>query len=433
MSFVMNCLDVNEKGELRIGGADLTEVAKKYGTPAYVMDENEIRRNCRVYTKAMNDYYDGNGIVLYASKALSCKYIYKIMAEENMGVDVVSGGELYTALKAGFPADKIYFHGNNKTEDELRMAIENGVGRIVVDNIFELEALDKLSGEYGKKSAIMFRIKPGIDAHTHSFVQTGQIDSKFGVALETGEAEEIVKRASEMENVAVVGLHCHIGSQIFELAPFELAAEKMMNFIGDIKDKYAVETDELNLGGGYGIKYVDTDAPIDYDKYIEAVSKVARRIADERGLKLPFMVMEPGRSIVAPAGLTLYTIGAVKEIPGVRTYVSVDGGMGDNPRYIMYESEYEAVAVGNPNGDKEMTATIAGKCCESGDVLVKDAKLPKVKNGDLLAVLATGAYNYSMASNYNRIPRPPIVMIKDGEMKLAVKRESYDDLIACDL
>ena len=279
----------------------------------------------------------------------------------------------------------------------------------------------------------MFRIKPGIDAHTHSFVQTGQIDSKFGVALETGEAEEIVKRASEMENVAVVGFHCHIGSQIFELAPFELAAEKMMNFIGDIKDKYGIETDELNLGGGYGIKYVDADAPIDYDKYIEAVSKVVRRIADERGLKLPFMVMEPGRSIVAPAGLTLYTIGAVKEIPGVRTYVSVDGGMGDNPRYIMYESEYEAVAVGNPNGDKKMTATIAGKCCESGDVLVKDAKLPKVKNGDLLAVLATGAYNYSMASNYNRIPRPPIVMIKDGEMKLAVKRESYDDLIVNDL
>lgn len=433
MDFVMNCLSVNESGNLSIGGCDVADIAKEYGTPAYIMDEDEIRRNCRVYNKAMQEYYGGNGLVLYASKALSCKYIYRVMKEENMGVDVVSGGELYTALKAGFPAEKIYFHGNNKTDDEISMALKNGVGRIVVDNVFELDTLNKIAGELGKTADILFRIKPGIDAHTHSFVQTGQIDSKFGVALETGEAEEIIKTADKLPNINVVGVHCHIGSQIFELAPFELAAEKMMNFIGDLKDKYGIEIKELNLGGGYGIKYTESDTPIDYDKYIQAVSNVVRSISEERNIPLPFIVMEPGRSITAEAGLTVYKVGAVKHIPDVRTYISVDGGMGDNPRYILYESEYEAVRVHEPLAEKNMTATIAGKCCESGDILIKDAKLPDIKNGDLIAVLATGAYNYSMASNYNRIPRPPIVMVSGGETRLAVKRESYDDLIANDL
>ena len=433
MEFVMSCLSVNDEKNLCIGGCDVAEIAKGFGTPAYIMDEDKIRENCRTYNKAMEHYYDGNGLVLYASKALSCKYIYKVAKEEGMGVDVVSGGELYTALKAGFPAEKIYFHGNNKTADELKMALTNGVGRIVVDNVFELETLNDMAGQLGKKADIMFRIKPGIDAHTHSFVQTGQIDSKFGVALETGEAEEIVKTASDMENVEVVGVHCHIGSQIFELAPFELAAEKMMNFIGDMRDKYGIKIKELNLGGGYGIKYTQQDTPIDYDKYIQAVSKVVRGISEERGIELPFIVMEPGRSLVAEAGLTVYRVGAVKEIPNIRTYISVDGGMGDNPRYILYESEYEAVKVHDPLAENTMTATIAGKCCESGDILIKDAKLPETKVGDLIAVLATGAYNYSMASNYNRIPRPPIVMVSGGKPKLVVKRESYDDLIVNDL
>lgn len=433
MEFVMDCLSVGEDRNLCIGGYDVQKIAKEYGTPAYIMDEDEIRKNCRVYTNALKHYYDGNGIALYASKALSCKYIYRIAMEEGMGIDVVSGGELYTALKAGFPAEKIYFHGNNKTADELKMALTNNIGRIVVDNIFELETLNEMAGSLGKTAEIMFRIKPGIDAHTHSFVQTGQIDSKFGVALETGEAEDIVTKANAMDNVKVVGVHCHIGSQIFELAPFELAAERMMNFIADMKDKYGIEIKELNLGGGYGIKYTENDSPINYDKYIEAVSKVVRRISEERSVALPFIVMEPGRSLVAEAGLTVYTVGAVKEIPNIRTYISVDGGMGDNPRYILYESEYEAVRVRDPLAEKTMTATIAGKCCESGDILIKDAKLPEVKAGDLVAVLATGAYNYSMASNYNRIPRPPIVMVSGGKTKLAVKRESYDDLIINDL
>ena len=279
MDFVMSSLSVGDNGNLAIGGVDVAEIAKEYGTPAYIMDENQIRSNCRVYNKAMEEYYGGNGIVLYASKALACKYIYRVMKEENMGIDVVSGGELYTALKSDFPPEKIYFHGNNKTDDELKMALESGVGRIVVDNVFELETLNKMAGEMGVAADIMFRIKPGIDAHTHSFIRTGQIDSKFGVALETGEAEEIIKTASEMPSVNVVGVHCHIGSQIFDLAPFELAAEKMMNFIGDMRDKYNISLRELNLGGGYGIKYTEQDTPIDYDKYIQAVSKVVRGIS----------------------------------------------------------------------------------------------------------------------------------------------------------
>lgn len=433
MSFVMKCLGINENGNLTIGGCDLKEIAEAYGTPAYIMDEDEIRANCRIYTQSIKDHYDGKGLVLYASKALSCKYIYQIMKEEGMGVDVVSGGELYTALEAGFPNEKIYFHGNNKTVEEIAFALSKGVGRIVVDNEQELSLINQLSGESGITAKVLFRIKPGIDAHTHSFIQTGQIDSKFGVALENGEAEQIMKTALQMPNIEVVGVHCHIGSQIFELAPFELAAEKMMNFIADMNDRYGIHIHELNLGGGFGIKYVEEDRPVNYDRYIQAVSKVVKRVAKERNIDLPSILMEPGRSIVAPAGLTLYTVGTIKNIPGIRTYVSVDGGMGDNPRHIMYGSEYEAALVENPNGEKRNTVTVAGKCCESGDILIRDIKLPEIHSGDLLAVLSTGAYNYSMASNYNRIPRPPVVMIQNGLPKLAVKRETYEDLVRNDV
>ncbi len=432
MDFVMKTLKINENNNLSLGGCDLKAVAEEYGTPFYAMDEDLIRTNCRIYTEAIDKYYDGNGMVLYASKALSCKGIYRIMIEEGMGVDVVSGGELYTALSVDFPTEKIYFHGNNKTDEELLMALRNNV-RIVVDNKAELERLNSMAEELGKVAHVSFRIKPGIDAHTHSFVMTGQIDSKFGVALENGEAEKIIKKAKKMKNISVDGVHCHIGSQIFELLPFELAAEKMMNFMGDLKDKYGIEISEINLGGGFGIKYVENDAPIEYDKFIEAVSKVIKRVASERGMKTPFVLMEPGRSIVASAGLTVYTVGSVKEIKDIRTYVSVDGGMADNPRYALYESEYTAAAVENPDKKPRKVVTIAGKCCESGDILIKDAKLPELKAGDLLAVLATGAYNYSMASNYNRIPRPPVLMLKDGKATAIVRRETYDDIIRNDL
>ena len=433
MDLIMECLSVNKNGNLQMGGCDLKKVAEEFGTPAYVMDEASIRKNCKAYTESIKKHYNGNGIALYASKALSCKYIYRIINDENMGIDVVSGGEMYTALSVGFPAEKIYFHGNNKTDAELNMAIENGIGRIIVDNETELIRLNNIAAEHNVCANIMFRIKPGIDAHTHDFIMTGQIDSKFGVALETGEADEIIKKAIALDNINVTGLHCHIGSQIFELSPFELAAEKMMTFIADIKDKYGLEINELNLGGGFGSKYVDSDKPIDYGSYMGAVSEVVKRISAERNIKLPFIIVEPGRSIVAEAGVTLYTVGSIKEIPGIRTYVSVDGGLSDNPRYILYQAEYTVVPVENPTAVADKKVTLAGRCCESGDLIGENINLPEVNAGDILAVLTTGAYNYSMSSNYNRLPRPPIVMIKDGKPHLAVRRETYDDIIKCDL
>lgn len=430
--FVSENLSVNEKNHLVIGKNDTVELAKKFGTPLYVMDEELIRKNCRIYKNAMDKYSNG-GTVLYANKAFCTLYTCRIAKEEGLGLDVVSGGELYTALKADFPTEKICFHGNNKTSDELEMAVKNNVGHIIVDNIYELEELEKIAEKHNKIQKIMFRIKPGIDAHTHRFIRTGQIDSKFGVALENGEAFDIIKTAAKMKNVKVTGVHCHIGSQIFDIEPFCRAAEVMMNFVGDLKDKLGLEIDELNLGGGYGIMYTADDDPIEYDKYIEHVAEIVKDTAKKRGVKMPHIFMEPGRSIVASAGITLYTIGGIKDIKNVRKYISVDGGMGDNPRYILYQSEYTAV-LANRAGDKPTEkVTVAGKCCESGDILLKDTMLPKAESGDILAVLATGAYNYSMASNYNRIPRPAVVAVKDGEARVVVKRETYDDLIKNDI
>ena len=433
MLFVCESLKVNPNGNLEIGGCDCFALAQKNGTPLYVMDEELIRKNCKTYKNSIEKHYDGNGLVLYASKAFSCKAIYRIVKEEGLGIDVVSGGELYTALSVGFPVEKIYFHGNNKTADELCMALENDIGRIVVDNIYELELLDRLAREYGKRSKILFRIKPGIDAHTHSFIRTGQIDSKFGVALETGEAREIIARALKLAHVEVVGVHCHIGSQIFDSEPFQLAAERLADFIASIRDEFGITLRELNLGGGYGIKYLSNDQPISYDCYIEKVSAEIKRIASEKGVELPFVLMEPGRSIVGEAGITLYTVGAVKDIPGVRKYVSVDGGMGDNPRYALYQAEYEAAVANRPAGEPHELVTVVGKYCESGDILIKDIMLPRVQPGDTLAVLSTGAYNYSMASNYNRMPRPAVVMVNQGKDTLIIRRESYEDLLRNDL
>lgn len=431
--FVSENLSINEKNHLVIGKNDTVELAKEFGTPLYVLDEDLFRKNCRIYKNAIDKYYNGNGLVLYANKALCTTYTCKVAAEEGLGADVVSGGELYTAIKAGFPMDRVYFHGNNKTHEELEMAVANGVGHIVVDNVYELEALNEIAKKHGIIQNIMFRIKPGVDAHTHDFVRTGQIDSKFGVALENGEAFEIYEMAHNMSNVNPDGLHCHIGSQIFDVAPFCEAAEVMMNFAGDLKDTLGLEIKKLNLGGGYGIMYTDKDDPVPYDEYIKHVSEIVKNTAQKRGLDIPFILMEPGRSIVAPAGITLYTIGGIKDIKNVRKYISVDGGMADNPRYIMYESEYSAV-VANKAGDLcTDKVTVAGKCCESGDLLLKDTMLAPVEAGDILAVLATGAYNYSMSSNYNRIPRPPIVAVRDGKARVIVKRESYEDLVKNDI
>jgi diaminopimelate decarboxylase len=431
--FVSENLAVNDKGHLTIGGYDTLDLVKRYGTPLYVMDEDLIRKNCRLYKNSIEKYYDGDGLAIFASKAFCCKTMCKIANEEGFGIDVVSGGELYTAIKAGFPAEKIYFHGNNKTEQEIILALEYGVGRFVVDNLTELETLNILSHAHGKTSNIYFRIKPGIDAHTHDFVQTGKIDSKFGVALENGEAMEAVRRAIEYPSIKLCGIHCHIGSQIFDIAPFELAAEKMIAFMADVKNEFGIEIDELNLGGGFGIKYLPEHDPVTYDSYMQKVSLIVKSACQKYNIKLPFILIEPGRSIVGPAGITLYTVGSIKKIADVRTYVAIDGGMADNPRYALYQSPYDAVIANRANEPRTKTVTIAGRCCESGDLIQENIKIQDSEPGDILAVFATGAYNYSMSSNYNRLPKPPVVMIKAGVPRVIIKGETYDDVIRNDI
>ncbi len=431
--YVSDCISINEKGHLTVGGSDTVELARQFGTPMYVFDENEIRNNIRAFRDSVNEYYDGNGLTVYASKAFSCKEIYRICMQEGIGCDVVSGGELYTALSVGFPADKIVFHGNNKTYDELVMAVDNGVGRIVVDNITELKMLSGIASEKSKTVGIMFRIKPGIDAHTHDFIKTGQIDSKFGFALETGEAMEAVKLALETPNLKLRGLHCHIGSQIFDIDPFEHAATVMLDLFKAVKDETGYELEELNLGGGFGIKYVESDSPKPYADYMKKVSCIVKAHAEALGLKTPFVIIEPGRAIVGAAGLTLYTVGAVKKIEGIRTYVSVDGGMGDNPRYALYHADYQAVCANKANEERTEVVTIAGKCCESGDLIQENTEIQPVVPGDILAVLSTGAYNYSMASNYNRIPKLPVIMVNNGEARVIVKRETYEQVCENDI
>lgn len=426
-------LGINEEGHLTIGGIDTISLAKEYGTPLYVMDEDVIRDNCRKFKESIDKYYDGEGLVCYASKVFCCRAMCKIAIEEKIGLDVASEGELYTAISVGFPTDKICLHGNNKSDDELTFALSHGVGHIVVDNLYELERLNKIAEKLHKKANIMFRVKPGIDAHTHSFIQTGQIDSKFGLALETGEAFEAVKTAISLENVNLRGLHCHIGSQIFEIEPFELAAKVMLNFIAKIKNELDYEISELDLGGGFGIKYVENDNPPDYEAYMQRVSAVVNSECESLGIKRPFIMIEPGRSIAGPAGITLYTAGAVKEIPDIRTYVSVNGGMVDNPRYILYQAEYEALVANKANEEKTEIITLAGRCCESGDLIGENMPIQKVESGDIIAVLATGAYNYSMSSNYNRLPKPAVVMVKGGKTKIAIKRETLEDIIRNDV
>ena len=431
--FVSEALGLNEKGHLTIGGKDTVELAEKYGTPLYVMDENEIRRACRRYLHSMEENYGGHGMVAYASKAFCCKEMCRIAGEEGLGLDVVSGGEIYTALSAGFPAERLIFHGNNKTHAELALALEKGVGRIVTDNLTELRTLNQMAGAAGRKQGIMLRIKPGIDAHTHDFVRTGQIDSKFGFALETGEAFEAVKEALAAENLTLLGLHCHIGSQIFDIEPFCHAAEVMADFMGKICRELGTPLAELNLGGGFGIKYTQDNDPVPYEAYMNRVSQVLAARCRQEGIEMPFVIIEPGRSIAAPAGITLYTVGGIKHIPNIRTYVSVDGGMGDNPRYALYRAAYTFLLANKATYPADRVVTVAGKCCESGDLLGENVTLQEPVPGDILAVLATGAYNYSMASNYNRNPRPAVVMIRDGQDRVVIRAESYEDLIRGDV
>lgn len=425
-------MKINEKNHLEIGGCDCVELAKTFGTPLFVMDETLIRQNCRSYINSLEKHYQ-NSEVIYASKAFSSLALYKIIEEEGLGLDVVSGGEIFMALEAGFPPEKIYFHGNNKSYDELKLALESGITKIIVDNFLELDMLNELCREMHKNVIILLRITPGIEAHTHHYIRTGQIDSKFGFPLENGQGFLAVEKVLKIKRFRFAGLHCHIGSQIFDKEPFEHTVSTMMDFIRQIKDRYNTDVKVLNLGGGFGIKYIDTDKPRHVEDYIEAITKKVNFYSKKYNLVPPKIMLEPGRAIVGDACITLYTIGAIKDIPGIRKYVSVDGGMTDNIRPALYQAKYHAMIANNCKAEKKELVSIAGKCCESGDMLIWDIELPKVSPGDYLAVFSTGAYHYSMSSNYNKIPRPAVVLVSEGEADIIIKRETYKDLVKNDV
>ena len=422
-------LKINKQGHLEIGGMDAVAIAEKFGTPLYVFDEAHIRNMMRAYKTAIEKEYNGNGLVLYASKAFSCEAVYAIARQEGIGVDVVSGGELYTAVKAGFPADKIYMHGNNKLERELEFALDCGVGNIVVDSFREADILDKLAGEKNVVQNVLIRINPGVEAHTHAFVQTARTDSKFGFSIADGAALNVLQTIAKKENLDFLGLHCHIGSQIFELKPFALAVDKMTDFIVQAA-QCGIKVRELNMGGGYGVTYTAEDKPLQPWEYVDAIVEKLSECVREKRIDAPKLILEPGRSIVGEAGITLYTVGAIKEIEGIKKYIAVDGGMFENPRYALYQSKYDAVLANRALDAPCETVTVAGKCCESGDMLIENICLPKAKSGDLLAVFTTGAYHYSMASNYNRNPVPPVVLVNRGESEYIVKPQSYEDMLA---
>ena len=422
-------LSVNEKGELCFGGYSTVDLAEKYSTPLFVMDEERIRHNARVYVDAMKEHFGEGSMPLFASKSASFRQIYRIIAEEGMGTDVVSSGEIYTAKSAGFPMEKAYFHGNNKTDFDIEFAIDNGVGCFVADNFEEIDSIDRIAGEKGIRQKILLRLTPGIDPHTYEAVATGKVDSKFGSAIETGAAEEITVYALSKENIDLYGFHCHVGSQVFDSDVYIAASEIMLEFIKDMKDKYSFTTRELNLGGGYGVRYTENDPVIDIAENIALVAKTMKNKVSQLGIDLPKIFMEPGRSIVADAGITLYKAGSVKIIPEYKNYVSIDGGMADNPRFALYASPYTVLVADKMNEERDFTCSVVGRCCESGDIIQENVQLPKsVKKGDVIAVLTTGAYNYSMSSNYNRLTKPPIVMVNKEKDYVAVKRESFEDL-----
>ncbi|OGX68393.1 MAG: diaminopimelate decarboxylase [Paenibacillus sp. RIFOXYA1_FULL_44_5] len=423
---------MNEHGHLSIGGVDALELAQSFGTPLYVYDEALIRTRCREYTSA----FQASGLkfqVAYASKAFSVKAMCRIAEEEGLSLDVVSDGELYTALEAGFPAERIHFHGNNKTPDEISMALDAKIGCFVVDNFVEMKLLNALAAEKGQKVNVLLRITPGVEAHTHEYISTGQTDSKFGFDLSNGTAFQAVEEALQMSQLQLLGVHSHIGSQIFEVEGFKMAVEKVAGFAARIRDELGKVFSVINLGGGFGIRYIEGDTPLHVMDYVKAISEAIKLYFAAHQYPIPEIWIEPGRSIVGEAGTTLYTVGTMKDIPGVRKYVAVDGGMSDNPRPALYESKYEGMLANKAHESDEEVVSIAGKACESGDMLIWDLKLPKVEVGDILAVSCTGAYNYSMASNYNRIRRPAVVFVQNGHADVVVKRESHEDLVTNDL
>ena len=433
-NFICNNISVNAVGHLTFAGYDTTLLAGEFKTPLYLMDEERIRHNCRIYTEAFRKYFSPGSTVLFASKACSFKQMYRIVQEENLGIDVVSCGEIYTALNAGFDLKNAYFHNNNKTDEDIRFAISNGVGYFVVDNIEEISVIEKEAASQGIIQKVLLRLTPGIDPHTYAAVNTGQVDSKFGSAIETGQAEEITAFTLKQPHIELTGFHCHVGSQVFGEDVFERSAVVMLEFIADIRGKYGYTARQLDLGGGYGVRYVQSDGNIDIVEKISDVASVINETCDRLDLPVPAIIMEPGRSIVADAGMTLYTVGTLKKIPGYKNYVSIDGGMSDNPRFALYGSEYSCLTANKINEPCTLEASLVGRCCESGDIIQENVMFPEsITRGDIIAVCTTGAYNYSMASNYNRIARPSVIMLTDKEAYVAVKRESLDDLIRLDI
>ena len=428
-------IGVNEQGHLTFAGQDTTALAQKYGTPLYLMDEDRIRHNCRLYKKAMTESFGAGSFASYAGKAACFKRIYEIMREEGMSVDLVSPGEIFTAYKAGFPMEKAFFHGNNKSDEDIILAMDCGVGFIVVDGMDELAAVQRIAHSRGLRQNVLLRLTPGIDPHTYEAVATGKVDSKFGVAIENGQAEGFVSAALTCKNLYVLGYHCHVGSQVFDDddSVYLDSADVMLTFAKKMQEKTGYAPKILDIGGGYGVRYTKKDPTVDIASSIRKVASHIRRLCNDKKLPMPNVIMEPGRSIVADAGMTLYTAGTVKEITGYKNYLSVDGGMTDNPRYALYGSAY-TVYIANKMADKaDFHCDLVGRCCESGDVIQPNVTVPMPARGDIVAVCTTGAYNYSMASNYNRIARPPVVMLQGGKDYVAVRRESLEDLLLNDL
>lgn len=425
---LMEGMTIGEDNHLKINGVDTVELAEKYGTPLYVYDIDLVLKKIRSFKEAFANY-ENKTQVAYASKAFSSLALYERLADEGVSLDVVSGGELYLALKAGFPAERIHFHGNNKSYRELREAILNDIGCIVLDNFIELTMLKEITDELQKDISVLIRVTPGIHAHTHDYISTGQEDSKFGFDLSSGQVEKVIEQLMTSPYINPIGLHAHIGSQIFDVSGYEAAVDKLMKKANEWRSTYQFTLDVLNVGGGFGIRYVEDDEPLSLEVFADAIMRAVKKSGNELNMELPEIWIEPGRSIVGEAGTTLYTIGTEKQIPEVRKYISVDGGMADNIRPALYQASYTGVLANKVNNDSVEKVSVAGKACESGDMLIWDITLPEVNQNDILAVFSTGAYGYSMASNYNRLPRPAVVFLENGEDSLAIRRETYEDFL----
>lgn len=417
---------------LHIGGVSVIDLVENFHTPLYVIDEALVRDNCKSYMQHFKTK-ENNNRVAYAGKAFLTKAMCKIIDEEGLYLDVVSGGELYTADKSNFPMERILFHGNNKTLDEINMGITLGVGRFVVDNFYEIENINEIAKGHSIVQKVYLRVTPGIEAHTHDYIKTGQIDSKFGFTIINDDLIHAVKKINSLTNIEIVGIHAHIGSQIFDIKPYEDEVEIMMGLMKKIYEETGTKLTELDLGGGFGIYYTEVDDPSSFEAFCSAILKKAEETVNDLGISMPILTIEPGRSIIGNAGSTLYTIGSIKEIPGIRKYVSVDGGMTDNIRPSLYNANYECDIANKMHAVAKEKVTIAGKCCESGDILLTDIDISDAISGDILIIPTTGAYGYSMSSNYNKIPKAAVVMVKDMEAKVICKRQSYEDLLALEV